>query len=345
MAYILFVLFAFLCCYAFVEEDLSERTKVGMLFALGLVMAFVAGLRPDGIDHDYNTYVDMYYRSFSMTTEPTFLLIVSFVQFVCDDVVLMFLIYALLTMLVLVRAIDKLTSLRALSLMYYLATFYLLHGMNQIRVAVAAGIFLLALPHLLDGNRKKYMLYIFFAILFHYSAVVLLFLAVFNGKPLKKWHVYLLALSVPAAYLIYFLKINLFVAVPIPYFEEKMMAYQRLQDSGGQWDEINVFNLVFLARIAMFYFLLWKNRLVTEGNKYAAMLLKIEALAIFSFVSLYVIPVLAIRLSELFAIVEVVLFPLLFYTLKPARYGRLLVIGISVTLLLINLYYNKYIEV
>ncbi len=345
MSHILFVLFAFLCCYAFVEEDLSVRTKVGLLFVLGLIMAFVAGLRPEGIDHDYNTYVDMYYRSFSITTEPTFLLIVSFVQFVCDDVVLMFLIYALLTMLVCARAIQKLTSLYALSLMYYLATFYLLHGMNQIRVAVAAGIFLLALPHLLEGNRKKYLLYILFATLFHYSASVLFFLVFFSGAPLKKWHIYLLALSIPFAYLIYFLKINLFVAVPIPYFEEKMLAYQRLQDSGGQWDEINVFNLVFLARIAIFYFLLWKNRLITECNKYAALLLKVEALALFAFVSLYVIPVLAIRLSELLAVVEVVLFPFLFYTLKPARYGRLLAVGVSLTLLLINLYYNKYIDV
>ncbi len=345
MGLILFILFAILCVLSFIEEYFDDRTKFALLLLLGFFMALVAGFRPADIDNDYAAYVDMYYRSFSITTEPTFLFIVSFVQFVCDDVVLMFLIYALLAMIVCVRAIQKLTPLYFLSLMYYLATFYLLHGMNQIRVAVAAGIFLLALPHLFDGNRKKYMLYIFFAILFHYSAAALLFLAVFNGKPLKKWQVYVLALAMPLAYLIYFLKINLFVAVPIPYFEEKIMAYQRLQDSGGQWDEINVFNLVFLARIAIFYFLLWKNRLITECNKYAALLMKIEVLALFAFVSLYVIPVLAIRLSELLAVVEIVLFPLLFYTLKPARYGRLLAVGVSFTLLLINLFYNKYILV
>ena len=45
--------------------------------------------------------------------------------------------------------------------------------------------------------------------------------------------------------------------LPIPYIEEKMEIYRSLQEQ-GLWDEINVFNLVFLVKIVITYFLLWK---------------------------------------------------------------------------------------
>ncbi len=308
-------------------------------------MAFVAGLRPDDVDHDYMTYVEMYNTSFSITTEITFIAIVSFVELFFDNVVYMFLIYALVALGVHVAGVKRLSSLWFLSLLVYLSNYYLLHGMNQIRVGVSAGFFLLALYHLCNGERRRYLLFALFATLFHYTACILFAFAFFDGKPFKKWQYYFYMAIIPVAYVLYFLHVSVLTTIPIPYFEEKLRLYQALQAGGGVWDEINVFNLVLLTKIAMTLFLLWKSSLVYEYNKNVYLLLKIEILSIAAWVALYEMPVVAMRVNELLGIVEIVLFPMLFYTVKPAWLGKIVVMTVAGVLLFISLFYNKVIYI
>ncbi|MBQ8365425.1 MAG: EpsG family protein [Bacteroidaceae bacterium] len=345
MAIIIFSLFAVVCCLAFLEDRLTDRTKFNALLLLGLFMAFAAGLRPDDIDHDYATYTEMYYNSFSLSTEISFTIIVSFVQLLFDNVVMMFLIYALISMFVHFYGIRKLSSLIFLSLMVYISNYYLLHEMNQIRVGVASGIFLIALYHLGNDDKKKFLLYALFATFFHYTASVLFLFYFFDGKPMKKWQTYFYLSIIPAAYVIYFLHMSVLTTIPIPHFEEKMKIYQALQANGGVWDEINVFNLVLLTKIAMTLFILWKSSLIYEYNKYVYLLLKVEIISIAAWVALYEMPVVAMRMSELLGIVEIVLFPMLFYTVKPAWLGRVLVTTVASVLLFISLVYNKVIYI
>lgn len=345
MAIIIFSLFAVVCCLAFLEDRLTDRTKFNALLLLGLLMAFAAGLRPDDIDHDYATYTEMYYNSFSLSTEISFTIIVTLVQLLFDNVVMMFLIYALISMLVHFYGIRKLSSLIFLSLMVYISNYYLLHEMNQIRVGVASGIFLIALYHLGNDDKKKFLLYALLATFFHYTASVLFLFYFFDGKPMKKWQTYFYLSIIPAAYVIYFLHMSVLTTIPIPHFEEKMKIYQALQANGGVWDEINVFNLVLLTKIAMTLFILWKSSLIYEYNKYVYLLLKVEIISIAAWVALYEMPVVAMRMSELLGIVEIVLFPMLFYTVKPAWLGRVLVTTVASVLLFISLVYNKVIYI
>ena len=341
MVLIIFTLFIFILCFSFLESRLESNTRNNLLFILACVLALVAGLRPDDIDHDYMTYVEMYEKSFSITTEITFIIITSIVKFLFYNVVALFLIYALFSVFVHVYAIKKLTSLCFLSLLVYLSNYFLLHEMNQIRVGVAAGLFLVALFYLNDGNRRKYLLFALFATLFHYTASVLFFFCFFDGKPMKRWQYYFYLSIIPLAYVVYFLNISIITNIPIPYFEEKIQLYQALQAGGGMWDEINVFNLVLLTKIAMTLFLLWKSSLVYEYNKYVYILLKIEIISISAWIALHEMPVVAMRMNELLGVVEVVLFPMLFYTVKPEWLGRALVCTVAIVLLYISLFYNS----
>ena len=345
MAIIIFSLFAVVCCLAFLEDRLTDRTKFNALLLLGVFMALVAGLRPDDIDHDYVTYVEMYERSFAIDTEITFLIIASFVELFFDNVVVVFLIYAIISLSVHISGVKKLTSLYFLSLLVYISNYYLLHEMNQIRVGVASGFFMVALYYLGEADKRKYLLYALFATLFHYTACVLFLFAFFDGKPFKKLQYYFYLLIIPAAYVIYFLHISVITSIPIPYFEEKMRVYQIAQAGGGVWNEINVFNLVLLTKIAMTLFLLWKSSLVYEYNKYVYLLLKIEVVSIAAWIVLHEMPVVAMRMSELLGVVEIVLFPLLFYTVKPAWMGKVVVITVAGVLLFISLFYNKVIYI
>lgn len=345
MALVIFSLFVVLCSLALLEGRLTERTRLNALLVLAVVMAFAAGLRPDDVDHDYMTYVDMYYNSFSITTEISFIVIASFVELFFDDVTFLFLIYALISLAVHALAVKRLSHLWFLSLLVYLSNYYLLHEMNQIRVGVSAGLFLVALYCLGNEQRRKFLLFAFFATLFHYTAFVLFFFAFFDGKPFKKWQYYFYLSIIPAAYILYFLHISVLTSIPIPYFEEKLQLYQALQSSGGVWDEINVFNLVLLTKIAMTLFLLWKSSLIYEYNKYVYLLLKVEIISIAAWVVLYEMPVVAMRMNELLGVVEIALFPMLYYTVKPGWLGNLLVITVAGVLLFISLVYNSVIYV
>ena len=345
MGLVLFALFGFLCLLSLCEDRLGEKRRYLAMLLLGFLMILIAGLRPDDVDNDYKNYVDMYYNSFEIDTEPTFIFIASFVEFFINNVVGLFFIYAFISLVIHIVSIKKLTSLWFLSLLVYMSNYYLLHEMNQIRVGVSAGFFLLALYHLCNGERRKYLLIALFATLFHYTAFILFAFAFFDGKPFKKWQYYFYMAIIPVAYVLYFLHISVLTTIPIPYFEEKLRLYQALQAGGGMWDEINVFNLVLLTKIAMTLFLLWKSSLVYEYNKNVYLLLKIEIISIASWVALYEMPVVAMRMSELLGIVEIVLFPMLYYTVKPAWLGKVVVMTVAGVLLFISLFYNKVVYI
>ena len=346
MFLILLSIFILLCGVSAIEERLTNSARTGAFLVVGLVLALLAGFRPDDVDHDYMNYVGMYYESFAIDTEITFIVIASIVEMLFDNVVFVFVIYAFIGVFLHLYAIKRLTSLWFLSLLVYLSSFYLLHGMNQIRVGVSAGFFLLALHHLQERDKRRYVMCAILATLFHYTSVILFFFLLINDDLSTKWRRWLYMGIIPAAYLMYLANVNVWMAVPIPYFEEKLEAYQALQDYGDDvWSEINVFNLVLLVKIVIVYFIFWKRELIENYNKYVNILLKVEVLSIAAFVIFHSVPVVSMRINEFLGIVEVVLFPLLFYTVKPAWLGRVIVMLLAAVLLFISLFYNKTIMV
>ena len=135
MILIIFFLFCVISLIAILEDRLGEEVRTPLFFAVGLILAFVAGLRPSDLDHDYMSYVSLYYRKEAeFTTEISFVFIANFVYYVLGNVVFVFLIYAFLSLALHMKAIRRLTSLWFLSLLMYFCNYYLLHGMNQISV-------------------------------------------------------------------------------------------------------------------------------------------------------------------------------------------------------------------
>ena len=175
MFLILLSIFILLCGVSAIEDRLTNSARTGAFLVVGLVLALLAGFRPDDVDHDYMNYVGMYYESFAIDTEITFIVIASIVEMLFDNVVFVFVIYAFIGVFLHLYAIKRLTSLWFLSLLVYLSSFYLLHGMNQIRVGVSAGFFLLALHHLQERDKRRYVMCAILATLFHYTSVILFF--------------------------------------------------------------------------------------------------------------------------------------------------------------------------
>lgn len=74
-------------------------------------------------------------------------------------------------------------------------------------------------------------------------------------------------------------------------------------------------------------------------------MVKMESISLFSFSALSSLPVLSFRVSELFGIVEIVLFANIFYTIRSCWLSKIVVLGIGFVLLSITIFYNKLIQI
>lgn len=63
--------------------------------------------------------------------------------------------------------------------------YFILHEMTQIRAGVAAAIFLLALEDIKNRNFKIYLIKTILAMMFHYSAIIMIFVYLFNPNKMN----------------------------------------------------------------------------------------------------------------------------------------------------------------
>jgi hypothetical protein len=335
---IIIILFFILSLIVFFQPQ-SYNDRFYLFLFVCVVLIIVAGFRPEDSVLDY----DLYLKNFSdiksntqVFIEPTFILISSLV----NSSIYLFLIYAILGVSLKFIAIKQLSELWFLSVLIYLCNFYLLHELTQIRAGVASAILLLCVKPIYERNWKKFVFFALLGFSFHYSALVIFPLWFLGHEPRKKW----LILSIPISYMIYFLGINLVLVLPIPGIQEKLETYKSIQELGDEvWNSINVFNLLFLTRITIFYFLLWKYDLVLRYNKYLPILIKIYCISLMTIPIFATMPVVAFRVNEFIGIIEIILIPLMFYVLRPVYFSRAVILFIGLCLMLIVLFYNKLI--
>lgn len=343
--FLLYFLFFLVFAFSFWCDENRQGGKWPYLSAF-IILFLISAFRPVGIDCDSETYVGMYDGVRLVLAEYSFVLISDFAYYVFHDYRIIFVVYAFLGVFIKYFALKRLTPLYFMSLLMYMSNFYILHDFTQIRAGVASALFLFALKYMSDGKRLSALLYMLMAVFFHYSSLAYLPLIVLSNRSLSKFYRWLLAVSVPLAYVIYFMGINLITAIPIPFVGDKLELYQQLQDAGDMAVEhVNVFNLVFIVKIMIYYVLLWKYSVIREKTPIISILLKIYALSIVSFVVLTPLPVLSFRVSELYGIVEIILFPLLYYAVKPEWASRSIVAFIALVLMSINIFYNDLIRI
>lgn len=271
--------------------------------------------------------------------EPTFTLLVMCLRLFTDDPHVLFFVYALLGVGIKLLALRRLSPLFFLPLAIYMGNYYMLHELTQMRAGVAAALFLFAIPYLAQGRRWQAFLWMACAVLFHYSALSLLPLLLFNDKPINKWRRLAMACVVPIGYALYLLNIDILTIFYIPVITDKIIIYQDLRDRGVLGDQINVFNAVFLVKLLVYFYLLYFYETLVHYAKYISLLLKVMGLSIVIFLFFAGLPVVAFRASELYGVVDIVLYSYLFFTLRPLWFGRAIVVVVSLSLFAINVFY------
>lgn len=333
-------LFCLVLFLSFMDKE-KDKYVVGAYIAIAVVLVLMVGLRPIGLDKDSGEYEKFYYVG-DLLVEPSFNIISDIAQKWLGGLRGVLIIYAVLSIPLMAYAVSRSTKLWFLSIGVWMSHFFLLQNTTQIRVAVATGIFILALQFLIEKKRLAYALMIGVAIFFHYSAIVLLPLAFLGCDELsERWKMVLVVMPL-AAYVVSPSNIGWLSAIPIPGIQDKLEIYEEMRDSGVMnMDQINRFNIVSLLKLAMYYFLLWKYDLIKRHFPQMALFLKIYAFSIISFAMLAFLPVLAFRVSEIFGVVEIILFPYIIYAIRPRIAGQILLLLFATAILAMDILYNQ----
>lgn len=344
-----YFIFFFIVLTLFISRLLRVQENY-LLFFIAVVLILVAGLRPIGVDMDSLTYEEVfnavgspvsYFKDYQYNSfyEPAYYLFPSIItNYFGLNITWVFLLFAILGVSLKFIAIPRLTDFTFLSIAVYFSHFFLLHELTQIRAGVASGILLLCIIEIEKRNFLRFVILMFIGLLFHYSIIIFLPFYFLSTKKFNK-KIYLALLYVP--FILHFLKIDVITILQtfrLGVISDKIQLYNDLLDL-GVFNEINVFNSVFLIQVFLCSVFIIKSDLLYKNNKYALLLLKIYCFATASLVIFSNIPVIAIRISELLYIVQIILLPFLIYIVRPRSVALLFIIVFALTFMSINLLY------
>lgn len=322
------------------KKDLYTRVSFGVVV---LLLWAVVAFRPIGSDADSLTYMFFYHDIGNEFIEISFVWMIALVKWLFDDVRWLFILYAVSVFLH-AEGIRRLSPALLLSALLWLSHYFIIQDFTQIRVAISTGLFLIGLDFLSERRRWIFLLFVVGAVFAHYSALAYLPVLFFSNKKMTVKGRLFLGGCIIMMYALYFAGVDLIFSLPIPYLEVKIDDYQRLRDTGMLGDSINVFNVVFLLRIAVFFYFLIKYDYIVRHHPKVTLLLKVYCCSLCSFLALSSLPIMAGRVSELFGLVEIVLFPMMLCTIRPLAVGRGMLVLFALGLLSLNLWYNDLIN-
>lgn len=327
-------LFAVTVVMAFLEDYLKEIHKIVILAVLATLMVLLATTK--SIDHtaDGTIYEHIFYNNdeilTQLTTEPTFLWLSRLVLALGGGLIWMFLIYALIAIPTKLKALYGMTPYIFTALIIYIPIYYELHDLIQIRAAAACAFLLLALNPLSNKRYWTATLLMIIAILFHYSSVVFIPFLFIGNRQLGYNSRLVVACVIPACFVIYLMGKDLFSLIPSSILGGKLDYYQKTSEK-GEWEMALLYkNVYFMLKVAMMYLCLYFYNHIVENNRLAPLLLNLFLASILSPMLFSTIPVIASRVSDMYGIIDCIVFTFALYLFSPrylARFG-ILIIGI-----------------
>jgi hypothetical protein len=327
-------LFAVTVVMAFLEDYLKEIHKIVILAVLAILMVLLATTK--SIDHtaDGTIYEHIFYNNdeilTQLTTEPTFLWLSRLVLALGGGLIWMFLIYALIAIPTKLKALYGMTPYIFTALIIYIPIYYELHDLIQIRAAAACAFLLLALNPLSNKRYWTATLLMIIAILFHYSSVVFIPFLFIGNRQLGYNSRLVVACVIPVCFVIYLMGKDLFSLIPSSILGGKLDYYQKTSEK-GEWEMALLYkNVYFMLKVAMMYLCLYFYNHIVENNRLAPLLLNLFLASILSPMLFSTIPVIASRVSDMYGIIDCIVFTFALYLFSPrylARFG-ILIIGI-----------------
>lgn len=333
LLHILFVIFSILL---FLKKSKSKYENI-YFTSIILVLIFTAGFRTPNSDRDYQNYIDFFNNAPDIIIEPFFIIISVIIKnSIGNSYISLFLIFSFLSLGLKYFAIKRLTDLWYISAFVYFSYSFILHDLTQIRAGVASSFLFFLVPAIYDRKPVKFLFICLIAICFHYSAIIFLFLW-FTNKGLGKTF---LVLLIPIGYFFYFLNFDLFFSLPFESINSKLNVYKTLQEYDTDREKINVFNLLFLYKILVYYLLLIKFNFLKNINKYSSIIISIYGFSLFSFLFFSKMPIVSFRIYELLGVIEIIAFTFVYYSFSSrllSLFFYLITAGIYFYVLIYNM--------
>lgn len=183
LPYFLFLAIA-IAVYSYRFSKSDTRSKQGALFITLLCMVLFAGLRDPVVGTDTRSYV----RSFMnfddelpqgtlyevLQDEPGYALLQLVLKWLSTDSWVLLCGVAAICYFLTLRAIERYSANKVLSLFIYITLGYYTFCFNAARQAIALAIFLTAIPYILERRFVRYTIIVLIAAMFHKSVVIAL---------------------------------------------------------------------------------------------------------------------------------------------------------------------------
>jgi len=311
------------------------KRNSGALFALLLfIMLCYSVFRDGNCFLDYGSYAASV-RDDIEIGEPIFVAIVWFVKYCLSaEPLCLFAIYGVLSLYLKGMAICSLTALPFFSLLIFCSDFFVLHELTQMRAGLATGIMLLSIPSIYNRNRFRFCCYTVLAAMAHLSGLLMIPLWFLNGKQIRTlpWIIILCILYAIALVGIDFVTILSYI--PVQSIQNKYEFYTALNEFGDY--KANIFSLLFIGKTLITLTLLMFHRLLVRNNKYGILFLKIMLLSLYALLMFSQNMAAGLRISEFYGVVCILLFPMIYYLIKPKVIAKL-----SISLIALVLFYVR----
>lgn len=340
----IYLILLYLCVsiIAIIRAEKKTKSDYLLISLFGILVILTCTFKPAYEIADAEVYIDDYYASTTNERiEPLSTALFNASKIVFSHYTGMFFLFALTSITIRLYGIATLAPFLWTSIAIYLYQIFILHDLIQIRAGIASAIILYSIKPLYLRKLWLYIVLTCIAILFHYSAIIMVPLWFVNPHKIRRWIFYSL---IPVCYCCAFLGFtlsHLVQYIPIGFIQNGFAAYELTMSTKGI--EINILSWPQIVRCIIFIYLLTSYKLIQQHYQYTIILLKVYAIGLCSYIILSDIPTFANRISELLLVYEILCFPLIAYTVKPKRIGILITLSIGFIMLLINIYHFKLI--
>ena len=332
---------------AFVEERIDTVYKIAILCAYVLFMVFLASTKDIETTADAIGYEEKFLTNdellTELTTEPTFIYLSRLLIALGGTISTLFLIYAVVTIPLKIKALFSLTPYVFTALVLYIPKYFELHDMIQIRAAAAATFFFLAIKPICDKRYIVASILVLCAILMHYSAACLIPFIFWGNRKLSFGGRIIAACLIPISFTLYFLKMDLFSLIPSFLVGGKLDFYKESTEK-GEWAEISApyLNLYFMGKCLVAYLCLYYYNFLVKIDNKAPLLINLFVTSIVFLLSMSTIPVIGGRISDMFGIIDCLVFTYCLYIFSPKYIVRIALAIIGLFVIVYNIVNTEY---
>jgi hypothetical protein len=321
-----------------------DKLDAWFLYSIIFVcLVILAGFRGLNVARDYDNYVTFFYmiragESIPELSEPSYYYIVGLVTSFSDSYLPVFVIYAFLGVFFKMLSFERILGIKSsfLAVIIYISNFYILHEMTQIRIGLASGFFLLAIPYIVKRNFFKYVVLILIGTFFHLSILITIPLYFIESKKIKPLF-WLGLLVINLLFYIFHLSLmDLALLFTPESYKIKIYAYKTFMLEATNDTNIRFVNR-FLLYLILNLFLLYHWKRLAKESPYFIILLKLSFVSLSTAFFFYDFYLFAFRFSELIGVVQICLFAFVAFTFNNKLFGVTVVLLLTIFLLIINI--------